>query len=76
MQVKDTYNMPFYKSSSSTLKPYASELKLNRISYEMKIDTGCSSALINKKEFNHRTRSFLKGGYTEITDPFMWSRFT
>ena len=52
MQEQDTYNIPLYMTSSSTLKPYACKLELNGISCEMDINIGCLSSLISEKQFS------------------------
>ena len=51
MKEHDTYDIPLYMTSSSTLKPDPGKRDLNIISCEMEIDTKRSSSLLSEKQF-------------------------
>ena len=50
--IQETHDMLLLSTRYSNYKPYTCKLELNGVQCEMEIDTGCSSTLINKRQFD------------------------
>ena len=50
--IQETQDMLLLSTRYSNYKPYTCKLELNGIQCEMEIDTGCSSTLISKRQFD------------------------
>ena len=50
--IQETHDMLLLSTRYSNYKPYTCKLELNSVQCEMEIDTGCSSTLISKRQFD------------------------
>ena len=50
--IQETQDILLLSTRYSNYKPYTSKLELNGVQCKMEIDTGCSSTLISKKQFD------------------------